>query len=80
MYKAVKSFTDLQDNNYKYQPGDTFPRKGLKVSAERIEELSSDKNRRHMPVIAEVVKEKVEEEKTEQKSAPKKGGRKKADA
>lgn len=75
MHKAIVSFTDLQDNNYKYQVGDTFPHKGMKVSAERIEELSTDKNRRHIPVIAEV----VEEEKAEQKSAPKKGGRKKTD-
>lgn len=75
MHKAIVSFTDLQDNNYKYQVGDIFPHKGMKVSAERIEELSTDKNRRHIPVIAEV----VEEEKAEQKSAPKKGGRKKTD-
>jgi len=75
MYKVLTTFTDLQDNNYKYHVGDTFPHKGMEVSAERIEELSTDKNRRHIPVIAEV----VEEEKVEQKSAPKKSGRKKTD-
>ena len=85
-YKAVTIFTDLQDDNYKYQAGDIFPREGLEVSEERLEELASDKNRRHKPVI-----EKVEDEVTdipvteevqvdEPKPAPKKGGRKKADA
>ena len=73
-YRAVTTFTDLQDNNYKYQAGDLFPRKGFKVSDERLAELSTDKNRRHKPVIEEVL-----EEKTEEKPAPKKGGRKKTD-
>ena len=80
MYKALTTFTDLQDNNYRYQAGDTFPRKGIKVSDERIAELLSDKNRRHKPVIEEIVKE---EPKKEEKPAPAKkstSGRKKADA
>lgn len=79
MYKALTTFTDLQDNNYKYQAGDTFPRKGLKVSDARIKELLSDKNRRNKPVIEEI----VEEVKEEIKPAPTKkstGGRKKTDA
>ena len=44
MYKVIKYFTDLQDNNYAYYVGDTFPRNGVEVCAERIAELSSDKN------------------------------------
>ena len=55
MYKVIKSFTDLQDNNYAYYVGDTFPRNGVEVSAERIAELASDKNRRGFPLIEEVV-------------------------
>ena len=90
MFKALTTFTDLQDNNYKYQAGDIFPRDGLEVSEERLEELATDKNRRHKPVIEKIegeVKEElpvaeeqpVAEEAT--KPAPKKGGRKKkADA
>ena len=54
MYKVIKSFTDLQDNNYAYYVGDTFPRNGVEVSAERIAELASDKNRRHIPLIEEI--------------------------
>ena len=82
MYKALSTFTDLQDNNYKYQAGDTFPRKGLKVSDARIKELLSDKNRRNKPVIEEIVEEVKEENKPA--AAPKKtsasSGRKKTNA
>ena len=55
MYKVIKSFTDLQDNNYAYYVGDAFPRNGVEVGAERIAELSSDKNRLGVPLIEEVV-------------------------
>ena len=54
MYKVIKYFTDLQDNNYAYYVGDTFPHNGVEVSAERIAELASDKNRRGIPLIEEV--------------------------
>ena len=56
MYRVIKLFTDLRDDNYEYHAGDEFPRKGLEVSEERIEELSTDKNRRRIPLI-ELVKE-----------------------
>ena len=90
MFKALTTFTDLQDDNYKYQAGDIFPREGLEVSAERLAELSTDANRRGVPVIEEI-KEEVKEElpvaeeqpvvEEATKPAPKKGGRKKkADA
>ena len=55
MYKVIKSFTDLQDNNYAYHVGDTFPHNGVEVDSERIEELSSDKNRLGVPLIEEIV-------------------------
>ena len=54
MYKVIKSFTDLQDNNYAYYVGDTFPNNGVEVDAERIEELASDKNRLGVPLIEEI--------------------------
>ena len=54
MYRVIKSFTDLQDNNYAYYVGDTFPHNGVEVDAERIAELASDKNRRGIPLIEEV--------------------------
>ena len=54
MYKVIKSFTDLQDNNYAYYVGDTFPRNGVEAGAERIAELSSDKNLQGVPLIEEV--------------------------
>lgn len=51
MYRVIKYFTDLQDNRYAYNPGDEFPRDGLKVSKKRLNELASDKNRRETPLI-----------------------------
>ena len=54
MYRVIKSFTDLQDNNYAYYVGDTFPRNGVEVDAERVAELTSDKNRLGVPLIEEV--------------------------
>ena len=87
MYKAIKSFRDLQDNNYRYHVGDIFPHKGAKVSDERIAELSTSSNRRGEPVIVEVLEEAPVEtvivnKEIKEKPAPKKkgGGRKKTDA
>lgn len=58
MYKVIKYFTDLQDNNYVYDPKDstrnTYPRKGLSVLPSRIKELASDKNRQGCPLIEEI--------------------------
>ena len=56
MYRAIEYFTDLQDNNHEYNVGDIYPHNKKKVSASRIKELSTDKNRRGIPLI-----EKVEE-------------------
>ena len=54
MYRVIKSFTDLQDNNYAYYVGDTFPHNGVEVGAERISELASDKNLQGVPLIERV--------------------------
>ena len=45
MYKVIRFFTDLQDNDYPYNEGDIFPRDGLSVSKERLVELSSTNNK-----------------------------------
>ena len=52
MYKVVKRFYDLKAN-HAYSVGDTFPRNGVEVGAERITELASDKNRLGIPLIEE---------------------------
>lgn len=58
MYKVIKHFTDMQDNNYAYDPTDpsrnTYPRKGLNVLQSRINELASNKNRQGVPLIEEI--------------------------
>lgn len=70
MYKAISYFKDMKDNMHPYNPGDTFPRDGLKVDAKRLEELSTDKNRRGKPVIELVKEKKQAEEKPEVKEEP----------
>ena len=67
MYRVIKHFVDLQDNNYKYDIGDIYPRKGLNVLQSRINELASSKNRQGVPLIEEIP-EKAEEPKKEKKS------------
>ena len=54
MYKVIESFTDLQDNNYVYYVGDTFPHNGVAAGAERIAELASAKNRLGIPLLEDV--------------------------
>lgn len=68
MYKVIKYFVDLQDNNYPYQVGDKFPRRGLKVSADRIAELAGSENKQGVPLI-QLVEE--AEEKPKRKSTKK---------
>ena len=57
MYKAITHFTDLQDNNYKYQAGDIFPRNGYNPSKSRIALLLSNKNKQGKAVIEEMPEE-----------------------
>ena len=79
MYKVLKHFVDLTDNNHEYHTGDTFPRDGLKVTKARFTELSTDKNRRGFPLIAEIDDVvKAEEVKTEKKEPAKRGKKKNA--
>lgn len=53
-YKVIKLFTDLHDNDYLYNVGDTFPRKGITVTDERIAELAGSNNKQHIPLIEKV--------------------------
>ena len=65
MYRAIKSFSDLQDNGFVYKAGDTFPRLGKEVTENRLKELSSKENKRGEKLIEgepEPVEEIIEEE------------------
>ena len=62
MYKVIKFFTDLKDHDHAYRVGDIFPRKGLTVSEERLKELSTDQNKRGIPLIKAVAENKPEPE------------------
>lgn len=96
MYEVLKRFEDLKDGRHVYNPGDTFPREGLEVDPARFLELSTDKNRRKIPLIrfvgnpepekpVELVKQAEESGSAETESEPvpeekPKRGRKKANA
>lgn len=50
-YKTLVYWTDLMDNDHPYNPGDEYPREGLKPTKKRIAELCGDQNKRRMPLI-----------------------------
>jgi hypothetical protein len=54
LYKVIKHFTDMQDNNFAYDVGDEYPRKGMSVLPSRIKELAGSKNRQGCPLIEEI--------------------------
>lgn len=66
MYKVIKFFTDLKDHDHVYRVGDIFPRKGLTVSEERFKELSTDQNKRGIPLIEAIAEDKPEAESQEE--------------
>lgn len=68
MYKVIKLFADLHDNNHVYNVGDTFPREGITVTEGRIAELSGSNNKQGVPLIA---KEEEPEEPEEPAAAKK---------
>lgn len=51
MYKVVRYFEDIQDAMHPYNIGDTYPREGMSVSADRLAELSTDRNLQRKPLI-----------------------------
>ncbi|MCD8208551.1 MAG: hypothetical protein LUD72_11480 [Bacteroidales bacterium] len=61
MYEVIQEFVDLHDADYHYHVGDKYPRKGIRVTASRINELSGKDNKQGAPLIAKVEKEKEEE-------------------
>ena len=75
MYKVLEYFTDLKDNGYAYNVDDIYPREGYEPSAERIDELATDKNVRHRPLIELITASKAAVIEEEEK--PKKRGKKK---
>ena len=76
MYKVIKRFHDLQDARktksgtvyHEYNVGDVFPRDGMEVSEERIQELAGSDNKQGVPLI-ELVEEKAESKEEPKKAA-----------
>lgn len=73
MYKVLKDFVDLEDDNYLYHKGDVYPRDGVEVGNERLLELSTKDNK-----IGEILIEAVDEPKKEvaKEAKPKKAKKK----
>ena len=44
----------MQDNDFAYDVGDEYPRKGMSVLPSRIRELATDKNRQGVPLLEEI--------------------------
>lgn len=84
MYKVIKKFHDLQDATktksgevyHEYNVGDVFPRDGVEVSEERLEELAGKENKQGVPLIR-LVGEKAETKETPEKTAARKSAVKK---
>lgn len=68
MYKVIKYFTDLHDNDHPYNVGDIFPRSGVTVSDERLAELAGSNNKRGEPLIA--LAEEAQNDEAPKKKAP----------
>ena len=73
MYKVLKDFIDLKDDNYLYHKGDVYPRDGAEIGNERLLELSTKDNK-----IGEILIEAVDEPKKEatKEAKPKKAKKK----
>ena len=61
MYKVIKAFTDLHDEDYPYSVGDSFPRVGINVTEQRLKELSGCENKQGVPLIEKVADEALPE-------------------
>lgn len=61
MYRVIKHFIDLHDNDHKYDIGDTYPREGIEVSEARAAELAGSGNKQGEPLI-ELVEEASEKD------------------
>lgn len=57
-YVATCYFKDLEDGNYVYRAGDSFPRHDYTPTDERIAELSGTNNRRGIALIKKVTPKK----------------------
>ena len=54
MYIVIKHFTDLHDNDHPYNVGDIFPREGVEVKQNRLDELAGSANKQGEPLIKKI--------------------------
>jgi len=77
MYRVIHFFTDLHDESYPYNVGDTFPRAGVEVSEKRLKELSGSANKQGCPLIELVAEDDIKTDVAKAVRATK-GGKKSA--
>ena len=77
MYKVIKHFIDLHDNDHSYNVGDNFPREGVKVEKTRIQELAGSDNKQGTPLIELVDEPEEKEPEGEETTPPAKSAKKK---
>ena len=80
MYKVIRYFEDIQDEMHPYNTGDKFPRDGMSVSADRLAELSTDRNLQRTPLIEFVPELDENPEPNAKPESVKKAGRRKKNA
>lgn len=76
MYEVIHYFTDLTDGYMAYHTGDKFPRDGVTVSDERIDELSGSNNKLGMPLIKKVGDKAAPKEDAPEEKKPRKARKK----
>ena len=66
MYKVIRYFVDLQDNNRPYSVWDVFPHADASypVTEDRLAELASSENKQGVPLIVEEKPKKKRAKKT----------------
>ena len=65
-YIVISPFRDGEDQEYKYEIGDFFPRDDRKVTKKRIEELTTTKNLKGQILIKKISLEENKEESAEE--------------
>ena len=54
MYKVLIAFLDKEDDYYRYEAGDTYPREGYEPNEDRVNMLLGSQNALQRPLIQRI--------------------------